>query len=268
MTGFHDPDAGRDVARYLGLTLREVGDVRTGGAEVEGEVTELAHLVRPDGTLSTGALAGLADSVGGLCGGLAVLPGWVVSTNLVLRAWPTTVAGPLSLHAEVRRAGRSAVVTEIEAVDAGSAGHRLAIATLTCAVLQPADGPPVYDRPLVLEAPRLEDPPPIREYLAVTTDADGTIRLPVRDELRNPWGILHGAVTAALVDLAATSRAPSGTGTTTDMVLHFLRPGRVGPVLTVADVVGVRSDGALVRVELRDAGADDRLLAIAVTTVR
>jgi uncharacterized protein (TIGR00369 family) len=267
VTGFHDPDAGRDVARYLGLTLRETGEIRSGGAEVTGHVQELAHLLLPDGTCSTGALAGLVDSVGGLCGGLAVLPRWVVSTNLMLRTFPAPVAGPLSLHAEVRRTGRAAVVTEITVLDADG-GRQLGLATLTSAVLRPADGPPRYERPLLLVAPPPPDAPPMRDFLAVEVTDDRTLALALRDELRNPWGILHGAVTAALVDLTAVHAAAGARrGTTTDMVLHFMNPGRVGPVVATATTVGTRADGTLMQVELRDRGADDRIMAVAVTTV-
>ena len=72
-------------------------------------------------------------------------------------------------------------------------------------------------------------------------------------------------MTAALVDLAA--RHATGGSATTDTVLHFLAPGRVGPVTARVTIVGRRADGRLVRVEVRDAGAGDRLMAVAVATV-
>ena len=267
MSAFDDPDAGRAVARYLGLTLEEVGDPREGAATVVGRAPAATYLRAPDGTVAMGALLGLADSVAGLCGGLAALPGWVVSTNLVLRAVDLDVVGPLALRADVLRAGRNAVVTAVQARDSGARDRLVADGALTSAVLVPEDGPPVYERPLVLTAPTVDPAttPALPEFLGTrVTDAD-TLSIELTEPLRNPWGILHGGVTAALVDLAA--RHTTGGRTTTDTVLHFLAPGRVGPVTARVARVGTRADGALVRVEVRDGGAGDRLMAIAAATV-
>jgi uncharacterized protein (TIGR00369 family) len=264
---FADPDAGRSVARYLGLTLEEVGEIREGAATVVGHAPAPAHLRAADGRIAMGALLGLADSVAGLCGGLAALPGWVVSTNLMLRAVDLAVVGPLALRADVLRAGRNAVVTSVSVRDAGADDRLLADGALTSAILVPDGGPPVYERPLVLTAPPVDPAttPALADYLGTTALDDDTLAIEVTEQLRNPWGILHGGVTAALVDLAGR-HATRGTATT-DTVLHFLAPGRVGPVTARVVQVGNRADGALVRVEVRDRGAQDRLMAVAISTV-
>jgi len=90
--------------------------------------------------------------------------------------------------------------------------------------------------------------------------------MPLAETLRNPWGILHGGAVAALVDVAAQHL--SG-GVTTDVVLHFLAPNRVGPVRATAVPIGAgrRADGAVMRVEVRDVGAD-RVTALAIATSR
>ena len=265
MTAFTDPDAGRDVARYLGLTIRETSEPRPGAATVEGTVDPAAHLFDANGRVSTGVLLALADSVAGLCGGLAALPGWVVSTNLLLHAVPRKVVGPIGLHADVWRAGRKAVVTGISVVDLGADRALLADGALTSAVLEPEGGPPVYARPLVLASPPPAAAPGPEEFLGGRAlDAD-RLAVDLTDPLRNPWGILHGGVTAMLVDQAG--RHATGGRVTTDVVLHFLRPGRVGPVIACVTRVGDRPDGTLCRIEVRDRGAEDRLTAVAVTTV-
>jgi uncharacterized protein (TIGR00369 family) len=264
---FDDPDAGRSVARYLGLTLQEVPGTAEGTARVVGTAPAPDYLRDADGTIAAGALLALADSVAGLCGGLAALPGWVVSTNLMLHVVRGDAAGPLELRADVLRAGRKAVVSAVTVHDAGADDRLLADGILTSAVLVPEGGPPLYARPLRLEAPPI-DPrraPHLTEYVGVRTVDATTVAIDVADELRNPWGILHGGVTAVLVDLAA--RHATGGPATTDAVVHFLAPGRVGPVTAHVRPVGVRPDGALVRVEVRDQGAGDRVMAIAVTTV-
>jgi acyl-coenzyme A thioesterase PaaI-like protein len=50
--------------------------------------------------------------------------------------------------------------------------------------------------------------------------------------------------------------------------MHFLSPGRVGPIVAVGELVGSRGGDHLVRVSVRDRGADDRLLTLAALTVR
>ena len=85
------------------------------------------------------------------------------------------------------------------------------------------------------------------------------------DELRNPWGILHGGVVATLVDLA-TDHATNGGGVA-DVALHYLAPNRIGPVRATAAVFGARSDGTVCRVEISDS-AVPRVTALAVVTAR
>ena len=75
------------------------------------------------------------------------------------------------------------------------------------------------------------DPRLARRARRSATDA---VEIDLADRLRNPWGILHGGVVATLVDLAAEHA--TGGGCTTDVVLHFLAPNRVGPVRATARV--------------------------------
>ena len=267
-SGFHDPDAGRAVARYLGVTLREVSDVGADNVVAVGEVGRDSHLRAPAGHVRAGVLLALADTVGGICGGLAALPGWVVSTNLLLRTATFEHRGPLRLTARVQRAGRNAVVTAVEVTDDGAAGALIADGILTSAVLQPVGGPPVYQRPMVLCAPDPgDDLPGPAEFFGIEARDAASVGLEITEIVRNPWGILHGGVTAALVD-AAAEHVVGPDASAADVVLHFLRPGRVGPVVARAERLGVRPDGHLVRVEVLDAGAQDRTMAVAVVTVR
>jgi acyl-coenzyme A thioesterase PaaI-like protein len=207
----------------------------------------------------------MADTVGGMCAGLGVLPGWVVSTNLMLRTVPAAHAAPLRLRAEIVRAGRTSVVTDVGIRDGD--GTVVADGVLTSAVLEPAGGPPEFARPLVLEPPDGPDgAQPVLEFFGVRPTEAGGAELDITDRIRNPWGILHGGAIAVLVDAAAG--AVVGDGTVADVVLHFLRPGRVGPAVARARVLGRRPDGVLVHVEVVDGGAADRVMAIAVCTVR
>ena len=54
---------------------------------------------------------------------------------------------------------------------------------------------------------------------------------------------------------------------TRDLSVHFLAIGRVGPMRTRAWLLRETGEALLLRVEARDAGAEDRLCTIATATV-
>ena len=99
-------------------------------------------------------------------------------------------------------------------------------------------------------------------------------RLDLADQLRNPWGILHGGAVAMLADVAAC-RAVGGGGrwprerpvAAADTVLHYLRPAKVGPVEARCQVLGGPPGRTLVRVAVHDVGADARLTAVGTVAV-
>jgi uncharacterized protein (TIGR00369 family) len=112
---------------------------------------------------------------------------------------------------------------------------------------------------------------PFFEYLGLrwnTVDGDRvTVEIDLRDDLRGPTGNLQGGIIATLVDVAAASTAAlSGTGLikTTEMTVHYLAPGRVGPIRAVGELL--RSGVRVVDVEVRvfDVGVDGRLMAVAL----
>ncbi len=320
MTRFGDLEKGRAVSRALGLDLREVvpsaaaggpggasgpAGAPTGGAGAEelpvlvGTAGHLLHLRGPHGGIHAGALLALADSTAGPANGLAVLPRWVVTTNLTMRTVRAEQVGPLRVTARVLRRGRHAAVAEFtvhddrvhddgvheegrrgpgEEATATEAAARgvgpsalVAVGRLTSAALEPEGGPPPLPRPLHLSTPPVSSPVPWGELIGTRRDHDA-VRLPVTDDVRNPWGIVHGGATAALVDVAALHAAGhDGAGPrsfTADVALHYLAPGRVGPLRADARVLARRPDGRAVDVVVHDEGADDRIVASAVATVR
>lgn len=233
------------------------------------------------GRLPTGLLTVIVDSLGGMTSGLAALPDWIVTTNLQLRMAAdahvgTRGAPPLTITADVQRRGRSSVVTRVDVCDCS--GIDLATAWLTCAVLKPEHGAPQWDRPLRLE-PRTSDDPifmaPPSEFLSSSVIAPGIAEVQVAERLRNPWGILHGGVAAALLDTAArtlvagdgSDASPAGTHLT-DVTMQYLSPGRVGPIRATATEMGRRGAARSLRIEVRDGGADDRLMVLAHAIVR
>lgn len=69
-----------------------------------------------------------------------------------------------------------------------------------------------------------------------------TIKIEMRDELRHPGGILHGGVTATLIDTAMafavrTRVGPTDGTATIDLTVHYLRPHIDGTFSCTAKVV-------------------------------
>lgn len=91
----------------------------------------------------------------------------------------------------------------------------------------------------------------------------------VRDELLNPFGAMHGAAVAALVDHVLGSAVfpliPPGTWPATlEFKLNYLAPVRAGVVRAESEVVALRNRTAVVEVRVRN---EDRLVATALGTI-
>jgi uncharacterized protein (TIGR00369 family) len=250
------------VDRVIGLERGELGDV------VIGRIPVADHTRGPGGGLRTGVLLTAIDAVGGLACGLASLPAWIVSTNLMLRVGRLEHVGPLRLEAELLRMGKAAGVAAVTVVDEGAADHPVAHGILTTAVLTPAHGPPRLSRPVWLGGPSPAPLDiPIEALFGIENGSGPRTTLRVTDDVRNRWGILHGGAVAVLADVAAT-RTTGGQGVAADTVLHYLRPVRTGPVEARCTMAGRRTDATVVTVSMHDIGNKDRQVALGSVTVR
>jgi len=282
MRGFGNPTE-IGVAHYLMMSIEEIGDGTAALPHTVGHFAGRPATLDADGRLGTGLLVANIDSIGGMTSGLAALPDWIVTTNLTVRRASSALTGPngtgpLVFDTQVLRRGRSSVVTRVEVTNIS--GHGVASSWMTCAILTPEDGPPPFIRPI----PRLERAEPTEPIYAnspsqffnlTAGEQPGVISLEVEQRLRNPWGILHGGSSSVALDTAARSLIagrPTVDDTpgiiVTDLAMHFLSPGRVGPVVAVATSNGKRGNEHLVRVEVRDLGADNRLMVLGMATVR
>ncbi|MEI7622327.1 MAG: hypothetical protein WCJ88_02110 [Actinomycetes bacterium] len=282
MSGFGNPTE-IGVAQYLLMMIEELGDGTAALPHTRGYFPGTPNTLDSDGRLGTDLLTCIIDSIGGMTSGLASLPEWIVTTNLMVRRAPdalvgTRGTGPLTLDTNVLRRGRSSVVTRVEVTDAADAV--VATSWMSCSILTPANGPPPFTRPVrpferaVPNEPIFSSAP--HDFFNLTArDRPGIVELSVEQRLRNPWGILHGGSSAVVLDAAARSLVlgrpligATPEAIVTDLAVHYLSPGRVGPIVATASSVGRRGPDHLVRVEVRDQGADDRLMALAMTTVR
>jgi uncharacterized protein (TIGR00369 family) len=96
-----------------------------------------------------------------------------------------------------------------------------------------------------------------------------TLHLDVRDEHRQVKGLLHGGVTASLIDTAAafaiiTTLAEGESTATVDLTIHYMRPLLSGRLTAQARVLRAGRRLLTVSVDVRDEARN--LAATALTT--
>ncbi len=100
-------------------------------------------------------------------------------------------------------------------------------------------------------------------------DGEATIKLKMRDELRQPHGLLHGGATASVIDTAmafavATKLAEGEKASTVDLTVHYLRPVMTGEIVCTAEVV--RGGRRLLTVSAEVLNNEGKLIATALST--
>lgn len=98
---------------------------------------------------------------------------------------------------------------------------------------------------------------------------EAVISIEMRDDLRQPSGILHGGVTGTLIDtamaFAVRTRLPVEVATATiDLTVHYLRPHVTGTLTCTAKVV--RAGKRIFTVSADVVGAEGKLIATAIST--
>ncbi|MDM7921740.1 MAG: PaaI family thioesterase [Pyrinomonadaceae bacterium] len=96
-----------------------------------------------------------------------------------------------------------------------------------------------------------------------------TVRLEMRDELRQPGGLLHGGVTATLIDTAMafavrTRVADDEHTATIDLTVHYIRPHINVPAFCTAKVV--RAGKRIFTVSAEMTNEEGKLTATAIST--
>ena len=95
------------------------------------------------------------------------------------------------------------------------------------------------------------------------------IKIDIRDDLRQPSGVLHGGMTATLIDttmaFAVRTRLPIDVATATiDLTVHYLRPHVSGTLTCTARVV--RAGKRIFTVSAEAANEEGKLIATALST--
>jgi len=98
---------------------------------------------------------------------------------------------------------------------------------------------------------------------------EATLTIEMRDDFRQPSGVLHGGVTATLIDTAMafairTQMRPDENCVTIDLTVHFLRPHLTGTIECIAKVV--RAGKKIFTISADVFGAEEKLIATAIST--
>ena len=98
---------------------------------------------------------------------------------------------------------------------------------------------------------------------------EAVIEIEMRDELRQPHGLLHGGVTATLIDTAMafaviTKLSEDEKASTVDLTVHYLRPHTDGKIVCIAKVV--RAGKRILTLSADVYNEQEKLIATAVST--
>ena len=98
---------------------------------------------------------------------------------------------------------------------------------------------------------------------------EAAISIEMRDDLRQPSGVLHGGVTATLIDTAMafavrTRLALTEATATIDLTVHYLRPHITGTFICTAKVV--RAGKRIFTVSADVHNAEGKLIATGLST--
>jgi len=170
-------------------------------------------------------------------------------------SWAVVVAG----ETKTVRAGQSSILINIW--DHGSANWSVICPTPEGFVYpEPGEG--------IDEA---GDVPPLWQAYTGRRRDDGLLEIPgLRPEIgaeRLHHGPMLVVTEAAAIDAASHALGTDDIGVD-QLAMTIVAPGRVGPFVAVPVSVGTSEDGAACRIELRDAGRNDRVVATTVTRLR
>jgi len=230
-----------------------------------------------NGTMFLGVMATLMDVLGG---GLALAnfhPDWAATTLLSVQSTGKALSGYIDAQGELRKTGRNTVLVK---VDIRHTSHEqesvtpVATAILGFARFSPRQGShvPQADKSVLGNMPDKPDTSGLiqpfydKVGLKILDKAAALVQVEMTDYVQNSFHALNGGVVALLADLAGQTAARHATRksfVTTDLAVHFLRFGEVGPFQTRTVLLRKTDETVLSLVEVVDIGAGGRLLSIA-----
>ena len=252
---------------------------------VEFQIPDKATLQAPvcravstdQGGMHVGVMATLMDVLGG---GLALAnfsPDWAATTHLSVQSTGRALSGYIDAQGELRKTGRNTVLVKV------NIRHRpheqgnftpVATAIIGFTRFSPRKGsqtlPADINREQMLcsnlDRSGSFEPFYDKVGLRILNEAEALIQVEMSDYVQNSFHALNGGVVALLGDLAGQTAARHATGkpfVTTDLAVHFLKLGEVGPFQTKTKLLRKTDETVLSLIEICDAGAGNRLISIA-----
>jgi uncharacterized protein (TIGR00369 family) len=224
-----------------------------------------------------GVIATLMDVLGGGLALTTFYPDWAATTHLSVQSIGRALSGYIDAQGELRKTGRNTVLVKVDIRHAPhEQGGLTPVATAIIGFtrfsprersrlfqIDPMAGKMPYSNP---DSSGLVQPLYDKVGLKILNEAEALVQVEISDYVRNSFNALHGGVAALLADLAGQTAARHATGkpfVTTDLAIHFLRLGEVGPFQTRTALLRKTDETVLSLVEILDTGAGGRVLNIA-----
>lgn len=224
------------------------------------------------GGMLVGVVATLMDVVGGGLALTTFYPDWAATTYLSVQSSGRALSGYIDARGQLRKTGRNRVLVRVDirhTPDQQSDFSPVATAIIGFTRFSPQghSGSFQIDLPYTgRSSSGFVQPFYEKVGLKILNEAEGLVEVEIADYVKNSFNALHGGVTALLADLAGQTAARHSTKkpyVTTDLAIHFLRLGEVGPFQARASLLRKTDETVLSLVEIIDTGAGDRLMSIA-----
>jgi uncharacterized protein (TIGR00369 family) len=252
---------------HLLRDLRLAIERRDGALRITAPV--VPQLFDSAGAVACGALGVAVDVYGGNHAIFDAAPDWALTAALSLQRLRACTAGPLVVSGRALRAGRTQIVIEAVVHDARPGPHAVGRMTFS-RIPRREDTPAAPETPapslsFATEDSRLDRPLHAALGLRIENAAEGRAVLDLTPYVRNSVGGLQGGVVVALVEAAAeaAARAHVPESSVLDLDVQFLALARGGPIRAHATRLRAVGPTALWRVEVFDAGQQDRLTSVA-----
>jgi len=241
-----------------------VNDIGFGFLVADDDIGMVGDATITDALRSTGSplprpsvLATIADCMAGIPACLATAPRLAVTLDIVVRNVSARCGDRLSVAGEIVKRGRSTVASEVRFSDAET-DDLVAVSYVTLM----ASPRPQDQAPPLLRGMRTAGsmPIPFPDYVGLRTVAPGVVEVDLVHFVMQASRTLQGGVVGLLGEVAAESLTGAPV---LDLDVRYLNAVRVGPGRTTATRLG----RDLVRVEVRDAGNDDRLASLVFVRV-
>ncbi|MGV0079110.1 hypothetical protein ACRU13_09925 [Mycobacterium colombiense] len=178
--------------------------------------------------------------------------------------------GEVFLAGEVIKEARSQIFTQVRIYDAEDRSRAIGFGTANWSVITETPSGFTYPEPGPGIAGMAEVPPLWQAYSG-RRRPDGLIEIPCLSPAIGTDRLHHGpmlVITEAVALEAAAQAAGTDELSIEHLALTIVSPGRVGPFVATPVFVAAQTDTVGCRVELRDHGRADRLVAAAFVRLR